>query len=241
MKEEDEKYCTIIIARYPKWLGIFGFFSMAFFRIPLFFNKRINFYKLMGSGRNGSFDIHPDWNQWSILFTTIDKSVKAPALMYSYFHFFNCDLKEFVLQPIEGHGLRDKKNVFGTVKGMINDTDTVAVLTRASIRFSRLKHFWSNVNSVAAISSVAKGLIVSYGIGESPWIKQATFSVWENKAAMVDFAYTLPQHRTVIKKTRNENWYKEEMFIRFKIIAVKGFNHIVEMKMLNLQPSNDKA
>ena len=50
----------------------------------------------------------------------------------------------------------------------------------------------------------AKGLIISYGIGEMPWIKQATFSVWENKNAMKDFAYNMQQHTEVIQKTRNE-------------------------------------
>jgi hypothetical protein len=241
MKAEDEIYCTLIISRYPKWLGIFGFFSMALFRLPLLFNKKIIFYKLMGSGRNGSFDIHPDWNQWSLLFTTKDLSAKTPGFIYRYYHFFRCDVKEFLLQPVEGHGFWDKKKVFGQLHGKINETDTVAVLTRATIRLFRLKDFWSHVDSVAVTSAAVKGLIISYGIGEIPWIKQATFSVWENKTAMLNFAYNLPQHTAVIQKTRNENWYREEMFIRFKIIAVRGYCSAVETKMLNLQPSNDKT
>jgi hypothetical protein len=32
----------------------------------------------------------------------------------------------------------------------------------------------------------------------------------------------MQQHVEVIQKTRNENWYSEEMFIRFKPIASFG-------------------
>jgi len=41
--------------------------SMAFFHLPLFLNRKLKFYKLMGSGRNGTFDIRPDFNQWAIM------------------------------------------------------------------------------------------------------------------------------------------------------------------------------
>jgi hypothetical protein len=220
-------YCTLIITRYPKHLGLFGFLSMALFHLPLWLNKKIKFFKLMGSGKNGSFDIHPDLNQWALLFTADDKTTKAPAFLYRYWKFFRCDLKELLLQPIEGHGLWDGKKVFGELPKETMYDGPIAVLTRATIRLSRLKNFWSNVDAVAGITPSAKGLIISYGIGEMPWIKQATFSIWENKAAMKNFAYSLQQHKDVIHKTRSENWYKEEMFVRFRVINTIGFNHVV--------------
>lgn len=217
-------FCTLIITRYPKYLGVFGFISMALFRLPLYFNKQIKFFKLMGSGKNGTFDIHPDLNQWAILFTAENNTDKAPGFIYKYIQFFRCDVKEFLLQPVEGHGLWDKKKVFGKPDSKLNDDEVVATLTRATIRLNRLKNFWSNVDSVANKMPAAKGLIISYGIGEMPWIKQATFSIWQNKNAMKEFAYTMQQHAAVIRKTRNENWYKEEMFVRFRVISFKGFD-----------------
>ncbi len=177
----------------------------------------------MGSGKNGTFDIHPDLNQWALLFTTEEKHVKAPAFFYAYWNFFHCDIKEFLLQPMEGHGLWDKKKVFGELPKQTDYNGSIAVLTRATIRLNRLKNFWSNVDAVASKMSSAKGLIISYGIGEMLWIKQATFSVWENKNDMEDFAYNMQQHVHVIQKTRSEGWYKEEMFVRFRILEVKGF------------------
>ena len=70
--------------------------------------------------------------------------------------------------------------------------------------------------------AAAKGLISSLGIGEMPLIKQATFSIWENKAAIKAFAYQLKEHQEVIRKTRAEKWYSEDMFVRFKILEVVG-------------------
>jgi hypothetical protein len=227
--------------RYPKYLGLFGFFSMALFRLPLYLNKEIKFFKLMGSGKNGAFDIHPDLNQWALLFTAENKYVKAPAFFYEWWKFFHCDIKEFLLQPIEGHGLWDRQKVFGELPKQTNYNGPIAVLTRATIRLSRLKNFWNNVAGVAAKMPAARGLIVSYGIGETPWIKQATFSVWEDKNDMKEFAYNMRQHINVIQKTRSENWYKEEMFVRFCILDVKGFNESIASKMLILQPSYEEA
>lgn len=195
----------------------------------------------MGSGKNGTFDIHPDLNQWAILLVTENSSDEAPHFIYSYCKFFHCDIKEFLLQPIEGHGLWDKKKVFGDLPKSTNYDGPVAVLTRATIYLSRLKNFWQSVPAVANKMSSVTGLIISYGIGEVPWIKQATFSIWQNKNAMKEFAYSMQQHKDVIYKTRKEDWYKEEMFIRFRILAVKGFEKNVAAKMLILQSSYEEA
>ena len=142
-------------------------------------------------------------------------------------------MKQFLLQPIEGHGSWDGKKVFGDLSKRTEDTGSIAVLTRATIRINRLKNFWKNVDAVSGIMPSAPGFILSYGIGELPWIKQATFSIWQNKESMKAFAYSMQQHADVIKKTRKEKWYKEEMFVRFKILSVKGFDKNPEMQILS--------
>jgi hypothetical protein len=234
-------FCTLIIIRYPKYLGIFGFFSMMIFRLPLALSKKILFWKLMGSGKNGTFDIKPDFNQWALLFTMNAPSEFIPPFIEFYFKFFRCDVKQFIMQPLEGHGLWDGKKVFGELSKQNNYDSVVAVLTRATIRINRMKNFWRNVDAVANKMTIAPGFILSYGIGEMPWLKQATFSVWQNKASMKLFAYSMQQHADVIKKTRQENWYKEELFVRFKILTVKGFDKNLEAKMFNLQAPYDEA
>jgi hypothetical protein len=98
----------------------------------------------------------------------------------------------------------------------------VAVLTRASIRPSKAIEFWKNVPPVQSQMKKANGLLFSVGVGEMPVLRQATFSVWESEAAMKEFAYSMQEHKEVIRQTRNRNWYSEEMFTRFRPLSWAG-------------------
>jgi heme-degrading monooxygenase HmoA len=219
---------ALIIVRYPKWLGWAGFLSMAIFRFALWFNPNYSFWKLMGCGRNGTFDKTPDWRQWAVLLVgrrreTRDNTLyPIPYTLSLYWRFFGCEKWELQLTPIEGHGLWDGKEVFGNLPRKTDYEGPIAVLTRATIRLNKLHRFWKYVDPVASQMATAKGFITSVGIGEVPWIKQATFSIWESKEAMKTFAYALPEHAEVIRKTHTENWYSEELFVRFKIEQSTG-------------------
>ena len=39
---------------------------------------------------------------------------------------------------------------------------------------------------------------------------------------MKQFAYRMHSHQQVIKKTRQEKWYSEDMFVRFAIVSTSG-------------------
>lgn len=212
----------LTIVRYPPWLGWVGFLSMAIFRFPLWLRNDITFWKLMGCGRNGSFDKTPDWRQWALLEVLPDRSTPVSGFLNSWWHFFGCEKWELWLQPIEGHGLWDGKEVFGSLPKQTDYAGQIAVLTRATIRISQLSRFWQHVDAVAQRMSTAKGFITSVGIGEVPWIKQATFSIWDSKEDMRSFAYRLQEHADVVRKTKQEKWYSEELFVRFQIIDSKG-------------------
>ena len=219
-------YCLITIARYKKSTAVFGILSMAVFRLFLFKNEKIYFYKLMGSGKNGTFDVRPDVQQWAVLVTTNHPFTNIQALfgkfITNWWKRFNCELFTIVLQPTEGHGLWDGKNPFGNLPKQTNEDGLTAVLTRATIRPTKLKAFWQNVQTAAEPLQKARGFIMSLGIGEVPWIKQATFSIWQNKQLMKQYAYGMKQHTDVIGKTRKEKWYSEELFIRFKVLGASG-------------------
>lgn len=221
-------------------MGWAGFLSMALFRLPLFFNKQVSFWKLLGCGKNGTFDIHPDWRQWGILTVirestvvsvdavaqkTITNKLLYGAFINNWWKFFNCETYTITLEPIEGHGKWDGKEVFGKLPRQTDFQGSVAILTRATIRLTRLKNFWKHVDEVAVQMNTADGFITSVGIGEIPWIKQATFSVWESKEHMKNFAYNMKEHTEVIQKTRVEKWYSEDMFVRFKVLNSYGSLH----------------
>ncbi len=188
----------------------------------------------MGCGKNGTFDKHPDWQQWGILavhrqsLNTADlREVDLITKLYGSFmgkwmRFFRCETWTIFLGPVEGHGSWDGKQPFGPLSKNTNYEGPIAVLTRATIRISKLSAFWQSVKGVAEEMAAADGLITSIGIGELPFIKQATFSIWQSREAMIQFAYQMHRHTEVIKKTRHGNWYSEDMFVRFKPLKTFG-------------------
>ncbi len=222
-------HSTLTIVRYPKWLSFFGFMSMAVFHLFLQKNKAIHFYKLMGSGKNGTFDVHPDLRQWAVLavFNNEIMNEVSTEILYGkkiagWWKKFNCEVMTIAVEPIEGHGKWDGKECFGKLPKTSSYEGVIAVLTRATIRLSKATSFWKNVKAASETVMAAPGFITSFGIGEAPWIKQATFSVWQNKNMMKAYAYKMKEHQQVIQKTRKENWYREEMFVRCKVLWTSG-------------------
>lgn len=187
----------------------------------------------MGCGKNGTFDKVPDLHQWAILLIIDKNKLNNHPSSFNYkklygrfitnwWKFFGCSEWTLILKPIEGHGRWDGKEVFGTLPRTSDYDGLIAVLTRATIRINRLQNFWRHVAGVARLMSSSDGFITSLGIGEVPWVKQATFSIWKNKESLKTFAYKMHEHTEVIRKTRQEKWYSEDMFVRFKIIASLG-------------------
>jgi hypothetical protein len=225
---------TLTIIRYPPRYAFFGLLAMAVHRFPLWFNKNISFFKLLGCGKNGSFDMHPDWQQFGIFAVNNQPGVDPVnggqhlinelygPLVEKWIRFFHCETWTIFLEPLEGHGTWDRKQPFGPLTAVKSCDGPIATLTRATIRFSKLKAFWETVDSVAAQVATADGFISSLSIGEIPLIKQATFSVWQSSTAMKTFAYQMQEHVDVIRKTRKDNWYSEELFVRFKPLMTVG-------------------
>ena len=222
---------TITVIRYSKKYVPFALMAMGLHRLPLLFKKDIKFYKLMGCGRNGSFDKNIDWQQWAI-FTIHTSTINCDSKdiinnLYGKFigkwvDTFHCETFTIILHPLEGHGVWDGKKIFGDLPNDFPHNGPVAILTRASIRLNRVKEFWQNVPAISSRVKEAKGLIFSVGMGELPLIKQATFSIWNSIDDMKAFAYGLKEHTDVIGKTRAREWYSEELFVRFRIIKTFG-------------------
>ncbi len=244
------RQAALTIIRYPKYNIPFAILAMAVFHVPLWLNKRIGFYKLMGSGKNGTFDKTPDWQQWAILTVPSQKGTETPgqvlqsdtynafelgSFIRGWISFFKCETYQLGLECLESHGLWDGMKPFGEKMPSVEAHGPIAVLTRATIRLNKLKYFWQNVAPVAALMLTAKGFRFSVGVGEVPWVKQATFSVWQSKEDMKAFAYGMKEHADVIKKTRKQNWYSEEMFTRFRILkttgTIKGTNPLADLGM----------
>jgi hypothetical protein len=182
------------------------------------------FYKIMGSGGQKGFGIIPNFGVYSLL-CTWESTDHADAFFKNHQIFNNFKQRSIgyqtiFLSPLASHGTWDGKNPFPNPK--LKTDGKVAVITRGRIKKSKLWKFWQYVGPSSEGVNQKKGVLFSIGIGELPIIQQATFSIWENTEKMVDFAYKSKQHTQVIQKTKELNWYSEELFARFSIIKSDG-------------------
>ncbi|MCC6288733.1 MAG: DUF3291 domain-containing protein [Chitinophagaceae bacterium] len=210
---------------------------MAIHRLPLWTNKKIHFHKLLGCGKDGGFSKKPDWQQWAILAVRDAESIPDTQhallkMLYGkfiagWYFFWKCETKTFILEPLSGYGAWDKKKPFGVLPDKSAYEGKLAVLTRATIRLTKLGRFWAHVKGTSDALHKANGLVYSLSIGEMPFIKQATFSIWSSIEDMNAYAYHT-RHKEVIQKTREEKWYSEELFVRFKILWESKENQFIK-------------
>jgi len=123
--------------------------------------------------------------------------------------------------PLQSHGFWDGRQPFVPFFTASNN-EPVAVLTRASVNWLGLPNFIKYGANTSKALDNAHGLICSIGLGELPFIRQATFSIWESVEAMKEYAYKTPHHQDVMRRTRAEKWYKEELFARFIPVSSEG-------------------
>ena len=182
--------------------------------------KGLRFYKLMGSGKGLGFNPLPDWSTYSLLQvweseTAANAFFENSALIKKYqSHTF--EQWTIYMKNISAHGLWSGGNPFEKSDQLDPKNPKIAVITRATIKVSQLATFWKYVPTSEQPLKNNEGLIYTKGIGEIPIIQMATFSLWKDLAAVKKFAYESKAHRTAIDKTRQLNWYKEELFARFQ-------------------------
>ena len=179
----------------------------------------LSFYKMLGSGSGNGFSIWPNFGVYGMLCVWEEESFARDFFEKHslYQEYIKQSRKHWTvfLKTAKVHGQWDgvvpfKENTTYQKDGLI------AVLTRATIHTHKLWQFWRFVPPVSrSMSAHQEGLLFSVGIGELPIIQQATFSLWQNADAMMNYAYRSKHHAQVVKRTREVGWYKEELFARF--------------------------
>ncbi len=219
---ESREITTLTIFTFPPGARVWPFVAMAFAGRRLKSVPGLRFRKMMGAGEGIGFSARPDFGRYAFLGTwqsrdDAERFLKTSKFMALY-RARASTLRTWFLQPGRSHGSWDGSDPF--VAGRVTETASgpIAVMTRATINLRRAGRFWKMVAPVSKELEVAEGLVTSIGVGEAPWIRQATFSVWESEDAMKSFAYGAPRHREVIARTRKERWYAEDLFVRFTIL-----------------------
>jgi heme-degrading monooxygenase HmoA len=177
----------------------------------------LEFFKLMGSGGKNGFSKMLNVNVYALL--AVWESEQAATNYFDksqHFSEFQVRASEFwttYMNTCRSHGKWSGINPFETIRPY--QSGPIAVITRARIKLRFLRKFWSYVPSVSKNMDDRVGSIFSTGIGEYPWLMQATFSLWEDEESMRNYAYRSKSHSEVIQKTRELGWYSEELFANF--------------------------
>ena len=186
--------------------------------------KEISFFKLLGTGKGQTFTPRDaDATRWGLLVvlpkSAVDKFDNS-TLINSW---RGCARSEYrtLLSPIASHGLWAGADPFPITQST-SWNGKVAAITRARIVPSKNLLFWRSVPPVTASLKGSPGLLAAIGIGEAPIGLQGTFSIWENAAALRNFAYGGAAHQAAIAATSEHNWYSEELFARFAVTHERG-------------------
>jgi heme-degrading monooxygenase HmoA len=191
------------------------------------------FLKLMGTGGGNGFSLRPDFGTYALL--AVWESENAASNFFDKNEIINrYKSKAFATRNIKmlslkSHGFWSGQNPFPEQKvRKIPKKMPVAIITRATLRLSRLISFWKSVPAASAAIERAKGVKYFKGIGEWPFIQQATLSLWDSFDSVKNFAYSSKIHTDIIKKTRKQKWYSEDLFARFQVLSDTGFIHTNE-------------
>ena len=185
----------------------------------------LSFSKILGTGAKNGFSAVPNFSTY-VLLCVWDSEEHAERFLNenTFFQTYkekSAECFTVYAHAAKAHGLWDGKQPFESKTALASD-HPVLVLTRARIRFSKLFSFWRRVENVSNGLGNYPGVLFSLGVGEWPLIQQATISIWQTQAEMMDYAYQNIEHKNVINLTRKLNWYKEELFARFVPYKLKG-------------------
>ena len=222
----DAPLTTLTLFCYPRREQPWAFMQMGLAQPALRRITGLRFWKLLGSGHGQGFSLQPNWARYGLLAvweTSADATAFfASAPLMATYRRHAGEIWTIRLLPIQAHGSWSGVNPFLPLDTQQVEAGPVAVLTRATIRSSQLLNFWRAVPATSRALAQADGLLASIGVGEAPFVRQATFSLWRSTADLQRFAYKMPVHREAIRRTRQEAWYREELFARFVPIASEG-------------------
>lgn len=189
--------------------------------------KGLKFGKMLGTGKGQGFSLKPDLDRYMLLScwdaAENARKFRESASLHKALSQRSREVFTIELLPVTSKGQWEGENPF-TPHGMMpaNYTGPVVALTRATIRWQQLPGFWRHVPGVSHETTRAAGLLAQTGMGERPVIQQATFSIWQDEASLKAFAYQMREHQAVIRKTRSQGWYSEELFARFIPLETEG-------------------
>jgi len=161
---------TLTLFRFTTFSSkIWAFFQMQFAHAHMRKTQGLEFYKLMGSGRNLGFNPLPDWGVYAIL-CVWDNEESAQhffkqADVFKRYQAHSAENWTIFMKVRQAKGLWSGGNPFTSSTDIDESNELIAVITRATIRKHKLIKFWRYVPiSQQPIKDGCPGLIYTKGI-----------------------------------------------------------------------------
>jgi hypothetical protein len=224
---EQEPIVAFTLARYPRRGSVLELAHLALDRWLLARTAGLRFWRLLGVGKGRAFGPHADLQRYA-LFTVWDSSTalrqfEIDSPIMQRIRRRAEEVWTVHMLPVRWHGKWGGRDPFsGMLPAPPPTPGPWIILTRATLYVAKVRTFLNAVPAVSAHLLQQPGLLNSVGVGEMPLLYQATLSVWRSLPEITSFAYEPAPHIEVVRRTRRERWYREELFARFRPVASCG-------------------
>ncbi len=195
------------------------------FVIQRFFLRGVTglvFSKVMGSGFEGGFGLRPSGSRQALFCLFADEAAADKFLASPIAHSYSSRSREFCVAKLRAYSCK------GTWAGQAIEVSAsapasgpIATLTRASIKPLSARRFWRMQPASEVSLNQASGCLLATGVGEAPYFRQATFSLWTGADAMNAYART-GAHLAAIQAANAGGFFSESMFARFVPLGLNG-------------------
>lgn len=221
-----ERLTTLTLFRYPKSARAWALVAMGRHRGALARTPGLLFWRLLGCGVGPAFSLEPDLERYALLAVW-----ETPAAADAFLDDSPCmraqrarAVEEWTvrLSPAVAHGSWGGENPFLPTTARLRPGRPLAVITRATLRLGAMRSFWRSAHVATEALSRAEGCLASVGIGELPFVRLGTFSLWRSDEDVRRYAYGAAAHRQAMKARAAGRWYREELFARFVPLSSTG-------------------
>jgi len=183
----------------------------------------LRFAKVLGSGFEGGFGLRPSKTRQGlfVVFDSLDAAdafVDHSALVATY-RARCAELCIVKLRAWSCRGTWDGKRLNPCAQPP--SAGPIAALTRASIALRKAPAFWRYAPAAQDSLGSSLGCHLAVGLGEAPLLRQATFSIWDDVAAMDAYARS-GAHLAAIRAAHQQQYFHESMFARFVLLGMRG-------------------